>query len=92
MIQNRKKIFKSAVVVLIVVLVIFSAFFFFKAAFPSHKIDNPSSYNTQIHIFINQNDSIINRLQEDVERLSSIIENMRTDTVVIEMRKPSVSD
>ena len=92
MIQNRKRFFKRAVEILVLVLGIFSACLFVMAVFPGREVDASSGQDTQIHVFINQNDSIVNKLQEDVEHLSSLIEKMQTDTVIIEMRKPRVSE
>lgn len=92
MIQNRKQFFKIAVEVLVLVLGFFAAFLSVKAVFPGCEVEVSSKQNTQIHVFINQNDSIVNKLHEDVEHLSSLIEKMQTDTVIIEMRKPRVSE
>ena len=92
MIQNRKQFFKRVVEVLVLLLGIFSAFLFVKAVFLGRKIDDSSEKDTQIHVFINQNDSIVNKLQEEVEHLSSLIEKMQTDTIIIEMRKPMVPE
>ncbi len=92
MIQNRKRFFKTTVVIFVLVLVIFSSFLFIKAVFHGRNYDASSVQDTQIHVFINQNDSIVKKLQEDVEHLSSLIEKMQTDTVIIEMRKPNASE
>lgn len=92
MIQNRKQFFKSAVEVSVIVLGVFSAFLFVKAVFLGPKFDESARQDTQIHIIINQNDSVVNKLQEDVESLSILIEKMQTDTLIIEMRKPRVTE
>ena len=47
-----------------------------------------STQEIQVHVFINQNDSIVNYLQKDVEHLTSIIEEMQADTLVIKMHRP----
>ena len=39
-----------------------------------------------IHVYINNNDSIVNKLQMDVERLTKMIERMDSDSVVVEIR------
>lgn len=87
MIQNKKRFFKITVEVLVLILGIFSIFLFVKAVLTGSKIDASSGQDTQIHVFINQNDSIANKLQKDVEHLSALIEKMQTDTLIIEMRK-----
>ena len=92
MIQNRKQFFKRAVEVLVLVLGIFSASLFIKAIFLGRKIGASFGQDTQIHVFINQNDSIVTKLKEDVEHLSFLIEKMQSDTVIIEMRKPKVTE
>ncbi|MEE0316713.1 MAG: hypothetical protein UDS46_04360 [Bacteroidales bacterium] len=92
MIQNKKRFFKRAVEMLVLVLGIFSAFLFGEAVFCGRKIDASSGQDTRIHVFINQNDSVVTKLQKDVEHLSSLIEKMKTDTVTIEIRKLNTSE
>ena len=71
---------------LLVVLGLFFLFLLYKAIIcDTHK---DLGRESQIHIFINDNDSIITNLQKDVEHLSSLIEAMSADTVVIELHHP----
>jgi len=81
-----EKRYKCLFIILASFLSVVAASFFFIAIFHNaHQITAPES---QIHVFINQNDSVVTKLQEDVEHLSMLIEKMNADTVIIEMRKP----
>ena len=86
MIQNKKQFFKIVVIVLVAILFLLSILLFSKAVVQSNKNEEFCGYDPQIHVFINQNDSIVEKLREDVVHLSSLIENMQKDTVIIEMR------
>lgn len=41
----------------------------------------------KIQVYINDNDSIVNQLQMDVENLSKLLEKMETDSVVVTVSK-----
>lgn len=85
-IQNKRVFFKLVVESFLVVLGVLLLFLFGRAVFCDTHINR--GQESQIHIFINDNDSIITTLQKDVEHLSSMIEAMSADTLVIEMRHP----
>ena len=48
---------------------------------------SPVTPEKQVHIFINQDDSTVTQLRNDVNNLSSILNEVRSDTLVFEMRK-----
>lgn len=46
----------------------------------------------KIQVYINDNDSIVNQLQMDVEKLSKLLEKMETDSVVVTVSKTKRAD
>ena len=92
MIQNKKQFFKRVVEVLVVLLGIFSALLFVKAVFIGRKINDSFEPDTQIRVFINQNDSIVKILHENGEHLSPLFVKMQTDKIIIEIKKSEVSE
>lgn len=86
-IQNKRVFFKRVVESFLVVLGFLLLFLFGRAVFCDTQINRAPE--AQIHVYINDNDSIITKLQKDVEHLSSLIAAMSADTVVIEMRHPN---
>lgn len=85
--QNNKECFKRVVGALVLVLLVFAAFLFLKAVTYRGRGEIPAGRDVQIHVFINQNDSVVNALQKDVEHLSSLLEVMQSDTVIMEIRR-----
>lgn len=71
------------------VLGLIAASFFVAAIFARNKLPETKSDTLQIHVFINDNDSIVNQLQQDVSHLSNLIEGFQSDTLVITRRRPS---
>lgn len=49
--------------------------------------DDVTEATPQIHVYINNNDSIVNQLQMDVYHLTKLIEDMETDSVVVTVSK-----
>ena len=43
--------------------------------------------NPQIQVYINDNDSIVNQLQMDVNHLTELIEQMESDSIVVTVGK-----
>lgn len=62
--------------------------FFFCAALLTTQ--HGSEQNQQIRVYINENDSLIYKLQQDVERLSTMIDKLSADTLVLEVRRPNI--
>ena len=62
--------------------------FFFCAALLTTQ--HGSEQNQLIRVYINENDSLIYKLQQDVERLSTIIDKLSADTLVLEVRRPNI--
>ena len=48
--------------------------------------------NQQIHVYINENDSLIYKLQQDVERLSTMMDELSADTLVLELKRTTISE
>lgn len=46
----------------------------------------------KIQVYINDNDSIVNQLQMDVENLSKLLEKIETDSVVVTVSKTKRAD
>lgn len=65
------------------VLGLIAASFFVAAIFTKDKQPETKSDTLQIHVYINDNDSIVNQLQQDVSHLSNLIEGLQSDTLVI---------
>lgn len=49
--------------------------------------DDVTEATPKIHVYINNNDSIVNQLQMDVYHLTKLIEDMETDSVVVTVSK-----
>ena len=47
---------------------------------------------SKIQVYINDNDSIVNQLQMDVEKLSKLLERMETDSVVVIVNRTKRAD
>lgn len=83
--QDRKTAFRTIVAVLCLV-----AFALFTAAiFADSSNSIPHQDDVKVHIYLNDNDSIINRLQQDVSRLTRIVEDFQEDTLVISRSNPN---
>lgn len=91
--RDKKNLFKKIVIHLIGGLIIVSIILFVFATISGNRNADTTGHESEIHIFINQNDSIVYKMQEDIEKLSKLIEKMNSDTVIIEMiRANSVGD
>lgn len=71
------------------VLGLIATSFFVAAIFSKNKLPETKSDTLQIHVYINDNDSIVNQLQQDVSHLSNLIEGFQSDTLVITRTLPS---
>lgn len=83
------KIDKVVFGIVAAILLVTFMFFFCAALFTTHPV---SEQNQQIHVYINENDSLIYKLQQDVERLSTMIDELSADTLVLELRRPAISE
>lgn len=72
------------------ILLIFSMSFFCAAIFCTPKQD--IKQNHTVRVYINEDDSLIYKLQQDVERLSTIIDKLSADTLVLELRRPTIGE
>lgn len=52
----------------------------------------PNTDTPKIQVYINDNDSIVNQLQMDVEKLSKLLEKMEADSVVVIVSKTKRTD
>ena len=52
----------------------------------------PNTDTPKIQVYINDNDSIVNQLQMDVEKLSKMLEKMEADSVVVTVSKTKKTD
>lgn len=71
------------------VLFIFAISFLCAAIFCAPK--NISEQTQHIRVYINENDSLVYKLQQDVERLSTMIDKLSADTLVFEFRRPTAT-
>ena len=71
-----------------IVLGLIAVSFFVAAIFTRDKLPETESNTLQIHVYINDNDSIVNKLQQDVSHLSNLIEGFQSDTLVITRTRP----
>lgn len=46
----------------------------------------------KIQVYINDNDSIVNQLQVDVEKLSKLLEKMEKDSIIVTVSKTKRAD
>ena len=72
------------------ILLIFAISFFCAAMFCTPKQD--IEQNHTIRVYINEDDSLIYKLQQDVERLSTMIDKLSADTLVLELRRPTIGE
>lgn len=50
-------------------------------------INNEEKQPPSVIVYINENDSIVNQLQMDVQRLSELLEKMESDSIVVSINK-----
>lgn len=79
--QDSKATFRSIILIAASVLFVVATVFFISATFANKGISNPRQEEVKVQIYLNENDSIINRLQQDVSRLTTIIEDFQADTL-----------
>lgn len=79
---------KTYVIRVSIVLGLLAAICFVAAIFSKDKLHETKSDAVQVHVFINDNDSIINQLQRDVSHISNLIERLQSDTLVITRTPP----
>lgn len=72
------------------ILLIFAISFFCAAMLCTPKQD--IEQNHTIRVYINEDDSLIYKLQQDVERLSTMIDKLSADTLVLELRRPTIGE
>ena len=78
--QDSKATFRSTILIAASVLFVVATVFFISATFANKGISNPRQEEVKVQVYLNENDSIINRLQQDVSRLTTIIEDFQADT------------
>ena len=69
------------------ILSILGVLFFGIAIFKGESTHDKTNAIQPIQVYINDNDSVIQQLQLDVEHLSSMLENMQNDSLVITVEK-----
>ncbi len=88
--QDRKTAFRTIVTIASVVLCLVAFALFVVAIFADSSNSIPHQDDVKVHIYyLNDNDSIINRLQQDVSRLTRIVEDFQEDTLVISRSHPN---
>lgn len=82
--QDRKTAFRTIVTIASVVLCLVAFALFVVAIFADSSNSIPHQDDVKVHVYYlndNDNDSIINRLQQDVSRLTRIVEDFQEDTL-----------
>lgn len=87
--QDRKTAFRTIVIIASIVLCLVALTLFVIAVFASSSNSIPRQDDVKVHIYLNDNDSIINRLQQDVSRLTKTIEGFKEDTLVVTRYHPN---
>lgn len=54
--------------------------------------DKANTDTPKIQVYINDNDSIVNQLQMDVEKLSKLLDEIETDSVIVTVSKTKKVD
>lgn len=81
--QDRKALFRTIVVLASIVLCLVALAFFLFAVFADGNNIAPHQEDVKVQIYLNDNDSIIDQLQQNVSRLTKIVENFQEDTLII---------
>lgn len=81
--QDRKALFRTIVVLASIVLCLVALAFFVVAVFSNGNKIAPHQEDVKVQIYLNDNDSIIDQLQQNVSRLTKIVESFQEDTLII---------
>ena len=85
--QSRDDCWRQIIIVVSIILGLFSLILFCKAVFT---VNPPTEVPMlpKIQIYLNGDDSVVVRLQQNVQQLNELIEKMDPDTIILERRKP----
>lgn len=83
----EKNKYKNSAIFLSCVLATLGIVFFFAAVCKEKSSEATTNSNHQIQVYINDNDSIINQLQSNVEHLTELLKDMQNDSLIITVEK-----
>lgn len=81
----------NGVIIASVAMALLFVFFFAAAMFSGNKHSVEDKDPIQLHIYINENDTVVHQLQLDVSHLSKLLEDLQSDTVAITRIHPVVT-